>query len=59
MGKTRSKLLAWSSQGGIGDRGSTGEGVPECRRGRGEPSKTLGSDECGTEEVTYELSLVG
>lgn len=25
----------------------------------GESTKTVGSDECGTEEVTYELSLVG
>lgn len=27
--------------------------------GAGESRKTVGCDECGTEEVTYELSLVG
>lgn len=27
--------------------------------GRGEPRKTVDRDECGTEEVIHELSLVG
>lgn len=47
------KLLALEFS--LRDTGPRGQGAGG---GRGESRKPVGRDECGTEEVTYELSLV-